>query len=157
MADKKKNVFISHYGKHDEHIGKLKALLDKNGFNLRNSSIDSTKPNDASNSDYIKKLLRNGITWAGTTIVLIGPKTSSRPWVDYEIEQSNKMGNRIVGVYLQGKMDTDVPDSFDKYGDALIGWNGDRIIDAIEGRLNNFENQDGTSRPSKWQPNKGVC
>lgn len=154
---KKKNVFISHFGKDEDHIKKLKTLLSKKGYTLRNSSIDSTKPNDAKNTEYIKSLLRDGITWAGTTIVLIGPKTHTRWWVDYEIEQSNKEGNRIVGVYLQGETDSEVPDSFDKYADALVGWNSDRIIDAIEGRCNNFENPDGTPRESIWQPEKGVC
>lgn len=157
MEDKKKNVFISHFGEHDEHVGKLKTLLADKGYILRNSSIDSTKPNDASNTDYIKSLLRDGIKWAGTTIVLIGPKTSTRWWVDYEIEQSNKMGNRIVGVHLQGETESEVPDSFDKHGDALVGWNGDRIIDAIEGRINNFQNPDGSPQASKWQPDKGEC
>ena len=45
--EKKKNVFISHFGKDDAHIGKLKDLLAKKGYTLRNSSIDSSKPNDA--------------------------------------------------------------------------------------------------------------
>ena len=83
---KEKNVFISHFGKDDEHIGKLKELMQQKGYTLRNSSIDSTKPNDASNPDYIRQLLRDRIEWAGTTIVLIGPKTHTREWVDWEIE-----------------------------------------------------------------------
>ena len=65
-----KNVFISHYGKDDEQIGKLKSLMGDRGYQLRNSSIDSTKPNQASNEHYIKSLLRDRIRWAGTTIVL---------------------------------------------------------------------------------------
>ena len=59
MSSKEKNVFISHYGKDDEHIGKLKDLLGKKGYTLKNSSIDSTKPNEASNPEYIKSLLRS--------------------------------------------------------------------------------------------------
>ena len=149
MFMKNKNVFISHYNKDEKHIQNLKSLLDKN-YTLRNSSIDSTKPNEAGNPDYIKQLLSDGIKWAGTTIVLIGPKTHTRDWVDWEIQKSYKEGNRIVGVYINGASDSDLPDEFKKHGDAVVGWTGDRIIDAIEGRINNFQKPDGSDTENHW-------
>ncbi len=154
---KEKNVFISHYSKDDEHIGKLQKLLGNKGHTIKNSSIDSSKPNQAKNPEYIKSLLRSRIQWAGTTVVLIGPDTHKREWVNWEIEQSNKADNRIVGLYIHGKTDSIVPEVFDKYGDALVGWDSGHIIDAIEGRCNNFENPDGTERQSKWLIPKGTC
>ena len=150
-------MFISHYGKDDEHVGGLKGLMAKKGYTLKNSSIDSTKPNQASNEDYIRQLLRSRIKWAGTTIVLIGPKTHTREWVDWEIKQSEKAGNRIVGVYIQGATDSDVPESFEKYGNALVGWQSDRVIDAIEGTCNNWEKTDGSKRESKWITHRSNC
>lgn len=153
----KKNVFISHYGKDEEHIKNLKTLLSKNNYELRNSSIDSTKANDANNPEYVKTLLRPGIKWAGTTIVLIGDKTHTREWVDWEIKKSFKEGNRIVGVYINGESDAEVPENFEKYGDALVGWNTDRIIGAIEGTINNWENPNGSTREGRWSPYRGTC
>src|ERR1035437_5097644 len=97
--DKSKNVFISHYHKDDENIGKLKVLLSGKGYTIKNSSIDSTKPNQANNEEYIRRLIRMRINWAGTFICLIGPNTHTRPWVDWEIKQANKKGKRIVGVF----------------------------------------------------------
>ncbi len=157
MPNKEKNVFISHYGQDDKQIGNLKNLLNDKGYTLKNSSIDSTKPNEAKNPDYISQLLRSRIQWAGTTIVLIGPKTHTRDWVNWEIDQSAKMGNRIVGVYIEGATDSKLPESFDKYGDALVGWNSKRAIDAIEGGCNNFENPDGSERQSKWNMERSEC
>ncbi|HML70200.1 MAG TPA: TIR domain-containing protein [Macellibacteroides fermentans] len=154
---KNKNVFISHFNKDEENIIKLKDLLKDKGYTLRNSSIDSTKPNDAKNEAYVKSLLRDGIKHAGTTIVLIGPETHKRSWVDWEIEQSNKQGNKIVGVFLQGAKDSHIPDSFQKFGDALIGWSGDKIIDAIEGRVNNWEKITGEIRVPYWKEIRGEC
>lgn len=153
----RKNVFISHYGKDEEHIKNLKTLLSKSNYELRNSSIDSTKPNNASNQEYIKSLLRDGINWAGTTIVLIGPNTHTRDWVDWEIEQSHKQGNRIVGVYINGAGGSDLPEGFKLYGDALVGWTSDKIIDAIEGRINNFENPDGSPTTDQWATDRYTC
>ena len=157
MTDKKKNVFISHYSKDDEHIEKLRSLLGKAGYTLRNSSIDSTKQNDAKNPDYVKSLLRPGIKWAGTTIVLIGPETHKRDWVDWEINKSNMEGNRIVGVYINGAAGSDVPDEFNNYGNALVGWDTERIIDSIEGRCNNFENADGSLREKYFSAPRLNC
>lgn len=152
-----KNVFISHYGKDDEHIGNLKNLMGEKGYQLRNSSIDSTKPNQASNEEYIKSLLRERIKWASSTIVLIGPKTHTRPWVDWEIEQSFKQGNNIVGVFINGASDSDIPESFTKYGNALLGWRSEKIIAALEGDCTNFDGSDGEPWNNPWSSERGVC
>ncbi|MGE4423596.1 MAG: TIR domain-containing protein [Pseudodesulfovibrio sp.] len=152
-----KNVFISHYGRDDEHVGKMKELLQKSGYTLKNSSIDKTKPNQANNEDYIKQLLRDRIRWAGCVTVLIGPYTHTREWVNWEIEQAAKQGTRIVGVYINGASDSDVPEAFEKYGDALVGWSSEKIIGAIEGYINNWETVDGGRRESKWSINREVC
>ncbi len=158
MAKNFKNVFISHYGKDEEHISKLKELLSKKGYILRNSSIDSTKPNDASNEDYIKyNLLKPGIEWAGTTIVLIGPETHGRWWVNWEIEQSHEQGNRIIGVYIQGETNAKLPEALEKYGEPPVGWQSDKIIDAIEGRLTRGDNADGTPWVSPYSADRSNC
>ena len=158
MAKDIKNVFISHYGIDEEHISKLKELLAKKNYVLRNSSIDSTKPNDAKNEDYIKyELLKPGIEWAGTTIVLIGPETHTRWWVNWEIEQSHEQGNRIIGVYIPGATDAKLPEAFEKYGEPPVGWLSDKIIDAIEGKLDHGENPDGTPWKSPYAADRSNC
>lgn len=155
--DKTKNVFISHFHGDDEHVHKLKDLLADKGYQLKNSSIDSTKPNQANNPDYIRRLLRLRIQWSGTTIVLIGQHTHTREWVDWEIEQAHKKGKRIVGVYINGASDSDVPENFKLYGDALVGWTRDKIIGAIEEKINNWENPDGTEWISPWTRVTSEC
>ena len=152
-----KNVFVSHYGKDDEHIQKLKDLLSSKGYIIRNSSIDGTKPNKAKNDEYIKGLLRDRISWAGKFICLIGPETREREWVDWEIEQAFKQGKEIMGVYIQGASGCDVPENFEKYGDALVGWTSEKIIGALEGKITNFENPDGSPRVSIWKGNRSTC
>lgn len=155
--DKTKNVFVSHYHKDEENIGKLKTLLSEKGYTLKNSSIDSTKPNRATNPEYIKRLLRMRINWAGTFVCLIGPHTHTREWVNWEIEQANKKGKRIVGVFINGASDSDVPASFEKFGDALVSWRSEKIIGAINGSINNWETPTGEQRASHWIANRGTC
>jgi hypothetical protein len=42
-----KNVFISHVHEDDKLLQDLKDLLAKNGYEIRDSSIDKSKPNEA--------------------------------------------------------------------------------------------------------------
>lgn len=155
--DKTKNVFVSHYNKDEENIGKLKSLLSGKGYTLKNSSIDSTKPNRAKNPEYIKRLLRMRINWAGTFVCLIGPNTHKRDWVNWEIDQANKKGKRIVGVFINGASNSDVPSSFEKFGDSLVSWRSEKIIGAINGEINNWETPTGEQRESHWNPNRETC
>ena len=140
------NIFISHYGKDDEHVQNLKQRLKNNGYDVRNSSIDSTKyrpyiPSEAT----IARYLRNGIKWAGTFICLIGEKTHTRPWVNYEIEQAHKQGKPIVGIFKHGCLNNvEIPDAMKKYGGNLIGWNSlGKLGEIMNGKVFPHEQPDG--------------
>lgn len=54
MADEIKNVFMSHVHEDDPVLGDMKKLLDTQGYTIRDGSIDSSKPNEATNEEYIK-------------------------------------------------------------------------------------------------------
>jgi MTH538 TIR-like domain (DUF1863) len=145
---KEKNVFISHYNQDDEHIQNLKALLARRGYTIKNSSIDSSKPNRIVSEEAIRRLLRLRITWAGTFICLIGKDTHTRPWVDWEIDQAKIKGKFIIGVKVFGQGDAPLPKNFEKYGDCLTGWNSDKIIEALEGNEIGWSDSSGISSSS---------
>ena len=135
-----KNVFVSHYHKNDSGVTELTELLKKKGYSIRNSSI-RVKPENAYrlkqkqvSDETIKRVLRMKISWAGTTFVLIGPQTHTRNWVDWEIQSAGKKGKRIIGIYLKGYENSELPKNLMKYGDGCIEFNADKIIDALEGK-----------------------
>lgn len=143
MADIK-NVFISHIHEDDAGLGKLKNLLASKGVEIRDSSIHKGKFNNATNPDYIKtELLAPQIQWAGTFICYISPETKQSDWVNWEIEYAAKQGKRIVGVWKYGEALCEVPEALKEYADAVVGWNGDAIIDAINGQ-DGWQNPDGS-------------
>lgn len=140
-----KNVFISHHHADDEHVTRLTDMLKRKGLEVRNSSIRA-KPanqdrlkNGLIDDAVLKRLLRMKISWASTVVVLVGKETHQRPWVDWEIKQANRLGKRIVGIYVRGGTEADVPPALNDYGTALVNWNSDSIIDAIEGKDRPFE------------------
>lgn len=129
-----KNIFVSHYHSDAEKIEQLNSLLNRHGLKMKDSSIYENKnPNNAHNEEYIKSLIRPRIGWAGTMVVLIGKDTSKSDYVNWEIEYAAKTGKRIVGVYLPGESDSELPEAFNRYGDSLQKWNGESIISGIKG------------------------
>jgi hypothetical protein len=146
MSDEIRNIFISHIHEDDERLPALKELLAKHGYEVRDSSINSTKPNAAQNDDYIRnKILGPQIDWAKVLIVLISPGTHESAWVNWEIDYAHKEGKRVVGVWDHGARDADLPESLKNCADAMVGWQGQRIIDAVNGK-NEWDNPDGTLR-----------
>lgn len=144
VSDQTKNVFISHIHEDDAGLGKVKDLLAKHGMNIRDSSINSSNPNNAKSEDYIKsQVLAPQIKWAGTLVVYVSPNTKNSDWVNWEIEYAHKLGKRIVGVWENGAKDCNLPDALNNYADAVVGWNGSSIIDAINGNCDVWEKPDG--------------
>lgn len=151
------NVFISHCGDDADYLDSLTTMLEKKGYEVRNSSLDERDPNNASNPEYIKSLIRPRIEWAGKILVLIGKDTHTREWVDWEIDYAQKCGDkRIVGIFVPGGTDSDIPENHKKYGDALVPWNSDQLVAAIDGENIWFE-PDGSPSKGHWPLKREVC
>ncbi len=158
MANKTEyHIFISHHCKDQEELDKLKDLMKRNSYNIKDSSIDESKQNQAKNKDYIKSILRSRIDWAGAILVLVGSETHTRPWVNWEIEYAHSQGKRIVGIYAQGGKESDVPENLDRYGDALVGWDSENLMNAIRGKHYDWVAPDGTPRTGPWNKARSMC
>ena len=155
---KRRHVFISHHHKDDAGVDKMSKLLGSKGYDIRNSSIRAKPANEKRLKEgkvkdaVIRRLLRMKVSWAGSVVVLIGKDTHKRPWVNWEIEQAHLQGKRIVGVWEQGGQDHDIPENLKKYGSAVVGWQADRIIDAIDGKINDWSDPAGKEFPKQDIP-----
>ncbi len=142
MSENIRNVFISHIHQDDEGLKGLKRLAEKRGMVCRDSSITIGKFNKATNEDYIKyQILAPHIRWASVLVVYISPDTKCSRWVNWEIEYAYKQGKRIIGVWEWGARDCDVPEALYRYGDTVVGWNGESIVDAINGKSTEWRNK----------------
>lgn len=50
--------------------------------------------------DTIRRMIDKHLQYTTVTVVLIGAETASRPWVQYEIEQSIARRNGLVGIRI---------------------------------------------------------
>ena len=150
MADEIKNIFVSHQHNDADKIEAFKKLIGKHGISMRDSSIYESKlKNNATNEQYIKQeLIKPQMKWAGTVAVLIGRDTAKSDYVNWEIKTAAEMGKRIIGVFLQGAKEEDIPPALYEYGHNLVGWNGDKIVRAIDGEDMDWEKPDGMPRDS---------
>lgn len=158
----RRHLFISHHHQDDAEVTKLTNLLSGKGNDIRNSSV-RLKPENQRRMDekrvsdkVIERILRMKISWASTVVVLIGKDTHARKWVNWEIDKADEQGKRIVGVYVRGGTEADIPPSLEKHGSAIVGWNTSSIMAAIDGK-NEFQRPDGSSRTPPSQPTSYDC
>lgn len=159
MAERK-NIFISHVHEDDDLLPNLKDLIARAGMEVRDGSINSDKPNDAENEQYIKRdILAPRIDWASTLIVLITHNTAESWWVDWEIKRAVQLGKRVIGVFAQGCTQADIPVELGKCGDAaIVGWQGNRVVDAINGNIADWDDPlTGTPRNAEWVIRRYRC
>ena len=150
VTDKTRNIFISHVHEDDDGLSGLKSLLKQHGMTPRDYSIRSDNPNNAHNEQYIKsQILAPRIQQCSALVVYISPDTKWSEWVNWEIEYAEKCGKRIVGAYEHGAAGCELPEALENYNDAVVGWRGKDLIDAIEGRLNGYRGPEGQPRPPR--------
>jgi hypothetical protein len=147
MVNETKNVFISHIHEDDSKLGDLKSLLKSNGIGTRDYSITSDKPNQAKSEEYIKsQILKPQIKQCSVLVVYVSPETKNSDYVNWEIEYAHKQGIRVVGVWENGEKGCELPEALEEYRDAMAGWHGNSIVDAILGDDSIQENPDGSTR-----------
>ena len=148
MTKQIRNVFISHRHEDDDGLTDLKLLVERHGMKCRDYSITADNPNNAHSEEYIKyQILAPRIQQAGCLVVYVSDSTRHSEWVDWEIHYAQGLGKRIVGVWARGDRNCEIPQALDRHGDAVVGWNGESIIDAVNGRVRTLgTNQTGSMR-----------
>lgn len=147
---KRRHIFVSHHHKDDVGVSKMTDLLGSKGYDVRNSSIRVSRENNIQRlkngkikDSVLKRAIQMKIKWSSSVVVLIGKKTHTRDWVNWEIKKAHAEGKRIVGVHMHNHADADIPEALKQYASAIVGWNSKRMIDAIDGKINTFETPGG--------------
>lgn len=94
----------------------------------------------AKGDSHLKKLIKDALKNTTVTVVLIGEKTSTRPWVKYEIEQSLERGNGLLGIHIDklkdqaGQIGTKgkIPQLLTDHEADVYSWNRDKFGEWIE-------------------------
>ncbi len=147
MSSGTKNIFVSHRQEDETKIRTLKSILRAAGQNVRDSSVYSGKGNRARNESYIKHLLARRIRWAGVLVVIVSKDTRLSKWVNWEIAHAKRTDTRIVGVWADDQSICRVPAELRKHADAMVPWDGSKVRDAINGKIEGWYDPYGVPLP----------
>lgn len=142
-------IFVPHIHEDDEYVGELREMLNRHGREADVSAIDSTCPNNAHDHDYImSKYIRPKVEWCEAIVVLISPETQESTWVDEEIELAKELGRAIIGVYLPGAEGCPLPEGLEDYAHAVVAYDEQQILGALDGAINTISDGAGNTRQS---------
>lgn len=102
----KRQVFFSfHYSEDVWRVAQVRNMGIVDGQDL--FSDNGWEKVRLKSDDDIKAWIDKELNMRSCVVVLIGNKTSSRRWVQYEIEQAWKRGKGIVGIFIHNLEDSD--------------------------------------------------
>ena len=145
MTDETKKIYACSNPKDDTGQSKLIALLEDNGMQVENYLDGSDNADSVHSEDDIRRVaICPKIEQCSTVVVCISPEVKDSDRVNWEIEIAHSKGKRIVGVWEYGGIGCEMPEALTKFSDAVVDWKEDRILDAINGEINETRNPDGT-------------
>ena len=102
MLMSKRRIFISFDHDDTQQVSGFMALRNIiDNFDFYNHKLD--RRINSSDEDYICRVIREDyIKSASVAVVLIGNNTFNSKWVIWEIEESIRQGNGILGIRLKG-------------------------------------------------------
>ena len=63
--------------------------------------------------------------------------------VNWEIEYAQQCQKKIIGVYIQGEKDSELPEALKDYAESCVGWNAEKIDEVIRNDRVIWEDQNG--------------
>jgi hypothetical protein len=132
-------VFVLPIKRHDAEFAKLKDLIIKAGCEV--------VCNEAKPAEYERCLLG-----ADVLVILICPETESDLAVDKLIALASREGKRVVGVWIPGAEEMELPGAINSHGDAVITFDIDAIRESICGGNPRWMTPEGKPRPTPKTP-----
>jgi len=124
------NLFISHAWKYDEHYKKIVGWLNDSKIDWKNYSVPEHDPLDAKNTTKLKQSLTSQIRPTSCVIILAGMYGAYSDWIEYEINESVRMGKKIIGVEPWGQ--EKIPKIVSDNATVMVGWNSSSVVNAIK-------------------------
>lgn len=127
-------LFISHAWKYGDSYNGLIWLLDQTPlFSYYNYSAPQEKPlfppgTPCTNNDIACKIT-DKIRPSQITLVISGMYGAYSDWMQYEIDESIRMGKPVIGVYPRGQINA--PRYVTDHANEMVHWNTSSIVNAI--------------------------
>ena len=158
-----RNIFFSfHYQRDIFRVNIVRNhYLTKGGYNIAGYWDHSWWESVKKEGDLaITRMINRGLKSTSVTVVLIGAETSTRPWVNYEIQESYERGNGMIGIYIHnirsinGYPDVQGGNPFDNF---YIPHNGQNVYLSQIYPTYDWVRDDGYNKFSKWVESAAIA
>lgn len=124
-----KHVFLSFVEEDLDLVKMFRGQAKNKKFDLSFDDYSVKVPFDSNDAGYIKGKIRAQITAASILICLIGTKTATSQWVEWEIGVAAGLDKRLLGVRLHsGKQNETTPTALTTHRAKIVNWNIDDIV-----------------------------
>jgi hypothetical protein len=116
-----RNVFISFANEDKPLVELLRGEAQKEDNTLDFNDWSLRAPFDSEQADYVRRGIRERIRQASVTLVYVSDHAAKSKWVNWEVEESVKLGKKVVGVH-RGVLPRKLPPAIKKHGIRVIAW-----------------------------------
>lgn len=139
-------IFISYLKKNKDKIEELRKVVSNlSSYNLIGFLLDQDSQNW--DEELFQSELKEKIKLSSMIVVFIDENTEKNTLIKWEILEANRLGKKIIGIFLPSQNKLEIPPELKKYGDALISWNSNSILATFKGD-NLWQNQQGEILPA---------
>lgn len=131
MDGGRRNVFISFTNEDKPLVELLRGQAQKEDSTLEFNDWSLRAPFDSERADDIRQGIRERIRQASVTLVYVSNHTARSEWVNWEVEESVKLGKKVIGVY-QGEIPRSLPPAIKKHRIKVIAWSHKGIAKALK-------------------------
>lgn len=136
-ADTSRHIFISFANEDMDEVNLLRGQAKKETTDLQFDDYSVKEAFESTNADYIKRQIRERIEHCSVTIVYLSNNSANSKWVNWEIEESLKLGKGVIGVFKGDVPPTTLPSIFQLNGCKAIKWEHATLMKAIENASEN--------------------
>jgi len=122
----RRNVFISFVNEDRQLVELLRGQAKKEDSALDFNDWSLREPFESERADYIRQGIRERIRQASITLVYLSDRAAGSKWVNWEIQESIKLGKKVVGVY-QGQAPSRFPVAMKGHGIKIVPWSHEGI------------------------------
>jgi hypothetical protein len=126
-----RNVFISFTNEDKPLVELLRGQAQNEDSTLNFNDWSLRAPFDSERADTIRQGIRERIRQSSVTLVYVSDHAAKSKWVNWEVEESVKLGKKVVGVY-QGENPPQLPPAIKKHRIRVIAWSHKGLAKALK-------------------------
>ena len=126
-----RHVFLSFVIEDEDRVNLFRGQAKNKRLDLAFDDYSVRTPYNSQDAGYIRSRITERLKAASVTICLVGPTTATSAWVDWELEKSYELGNRVFGVQLYGDRACPSPSALRTHNARVLAWDVDQIVRVI--------------------------